>query len=253
LSRLIGQIERYASIDGTQKNLHKALDKVKAGVKKSLQQDFPEDLLLSWCQTLDRIQQFELLRQAAKLAGSRWQKPIWTYYRIYSETNGDPEKCSFQDVVALEHMQQQAAQEGDQRAMVLIGDYLDRCHVLRPQSGMSFFDDLFGFDDDEEFDDPMEDLFGHLPDNVLKRINDKMASMLKKVTPEKLVQELADVIGGNKNVLMAIMHEPELFSVLMMLNAANKLGIDTGVSVDEVLSYFDIDSGSQSRSFPFPF
>lgn len=52
---------------------------------------------------------------------------------------------------------------------------------------------------------------------------------------------------------MAIMQEPELFSVLMLLNAANKLGIDTGVSVDEVLDYFDIDSGSTSRAFPFPF
>ncbi len=253
LSRLVGQIERYASIDGTQKNIHKALDKVKAVVKKSLQQDFPEDLLLSWVQTLERIQHFELLRHTAKLAGTRWQKPIWTYYRIYSETNGDPEKCSFQDVVVLEHMQQHAAQEGDQRTMVLIGDYLERCHVLRPQTRMGIFDDLFGFDDEEELGDPMEDLFGHLPDDVFKQINDKMASMLKKVTPEKLLQEMGDVIGGNKNVLMAIMHEPELFPVLMMLNAANKLGIDTGVGVDEVLDYFDIGSGSQSRSLPFPF
>ncbi len=254
LRRLIVQIERYAEVDGAQKNIHKALDKVKAVVKKSLQQDFPEDLLLSWCQTMDRIRHFELLRHVAKLAQKRWQKPIWTYYRIYSETNGDPEKCSYQDVVALEYMQQQAVRAGDQRAMALIGDYLERCHVLRPQSATGFFDDLFGFDeDDEEVDEPMEVLFGHLPDDVLQRIEDKMASMLKKVTPEKLVQEMVDVVGGKKNVLMAIMQEPELFSVLMLLNAANKLGIDTGVSVDEVLRYFDIDSGSPSRAFPFPF
>ena len=254
LSRLIGQIEQYARIDGTQKNLHKALDKVKAAVKKSLQQGFPEDLLLSWCQTMDRIQHFELLRHVVKQIKNGWQKPIWTYYRIYSESNGDPEKCSYQDVVTLEHKQQQAKEEGDQRAQVLIGDYLDRCQVLRPQGGMGFFDDLFGFDDDdEEFDDPMEDLFGHLPDDVLKRINVKMASLMNNVTPEMMALKLADIVGSKENILMSVMREPEFFSALILLYAADELGIDTGVSVDEVLDYFDIDTGSQSDSFPFPF
>ena len=122
-----------------------------------------------------------------------------------------------------------------------------------------FLGDLFGgddyddYDDEEEFlaDDPMEQLFEHIPEKTLIKLDKKLASLLKKTSPELLIQQLGTVIGDDKKVMTAMMLTPDLFSALLMLRAADELGIDIDVTVGEVLDCFGVDKQNDIFSFPF--
>ena len=252
LTRLIQLITQYNQEDGKHEPLHKALEKVKAPLKQSvLQQNYDENLLLTLCQTLDTIKHFELLRHCVKWAQAKWHKPIWMYYRVYAETNGDPEQSSFMQRLRLQDNLELARREKDQRATMLIGNYLDRYHKAHPQMALDFLESLLGQDEEEDFEDPIEELFGHLPDEVFHRIDKKADALVQKISPERLVQELNKIIGHNRNILFAMMKDPDLFTALMLLKAADDLSIDVDVTVEDILEYFDVDN--QTGSFPFPF
>lgn len=250
LARLVQLIAQYGQEQDNRSLIHKALDKIKAPLKQSvLQQNFDEDLLLNLCQILDSIQHFELLRHCAKRAHSKWRKPLWLYYRIYSETNGNPEKASYQQRLSLQFNLDSARQDNDQRASVLIQKYLDRYFQMHPQSGLDFFDDLFGQDAHGESRDPIYELFGHLPDKIYDKIDKKADALVQKTSPERLLQELSQIIGNNRNVFLAMMKDPDLFTALMLVKAAGELNMDIGVGFRDVLEYFEVDQNQ--RSIPF--
>jgi hypothetical protein len=227
--------------------LHKAIEKVKAALKKSLQhQDYDENLLLTLAQELDNIQHFELLRHCSKLAQSKWQKPIWVYYRVFSETNGNPEKCSFLNFLKLEKNHEQAKQDKDHRAMALIGIFLDRYHETHSQPGMGFLENLFETEE-EDFEDPLS-IFDHLPEEIFRKLQKKITSLMKKMSPEKLVQGFNDINDDN-NIILGMSQDPDLFMALLIVRAADDLGIDIDVSVKDVLKHFGVDKNTG----PFPF
>nr|WP_305908013.1 hypothetical protein [Methylomarinum sp. Ch1-1]MDP4520816.1 hypothetical protein [Methylomarinum sp. Ch1-1] len=100
--------------------------------------------------------------------------------------------------------------------------------------------------------DSIEQLFAQVPDEVLAQINKKMATLFKKISPERLVSDLNQSTTDSDTLLSAIMNEPNLFTALLMLRAADELGVDLGVSVERVLSFFEV-AQPPSRSFRFPF
>nr|WP_305908012.1 hypothetical protein [Methylomarinum sp. Ch1-1]MDP4520815.1 hypothetical protein [Methylomarinum sp. Ch1-1] len=94
LSRLNQQLRQYGALPGRRTLLCKALEKIKEPVKKSLTQlDANEDLLLSLCQTLETIGHFELLRFCSECAPEPSANPIWVYYQIFADSQGDPTRC----------------------------------------------------------------------------------------------------------------------------------------------------------------
>ncbi|MGR8933991.1 MAG: tetratricopeptide repeat protein [Gammaproteobacteria bacterium] len=241
LAHLHRLLEEYGREDGNRELLHKALEKIKAPLKKSLsQQTYDESLLLSLCQTLDTIGHFELLRHCAKLAQAKWlHKPIWMYYRVYSETNGDAGRCSYMQRMRLELNLEQARQEKDLRTATLIGNYLDHYHGVHFPGGKDFLNDLFGGGDEDDFD-PFDRLFGHLPDEIYYKLDKKAASVAKKLSPEHLVRDLEQQTGRGTDVFSAIMQNPDIFIALLFLKAADELGIDTGVTTKDVLECFNV-------------
>ncbi|MGR9117006.1 MAG: hypothetical protein ACU85E_14675 [Gammaproteobacteria bacterium] len=252
LSRLNQLITRYSQEDINLELLHKALEKIKAPLKQSvLQQNFDENLLLTLCQTLDTIHHFELLRHCAKWAQAKWHKPIWMYYRIYSDTNDDPIRCTFMNAFRLQENLDQARREKDLRAVALIGRYLDRYHEAHPSRGTGFIENLFDMDELEDSADPLDELFGHLSDEVFIKLDKKLAALVKKTSPEKLIQELNKISSNKSKLLLAMMQDPDLFTSLMIIKAAEELGLAIGVTYEDVLQCFDI--GKQPSSFPFPF
>jgi hypothetical protein len=243
LARLVERLKRYDQESGSQEQPHKALEKIKAALKKSLQQqDYAESLLLALCETLDGIKHFELLRHCSKRAQSRWQKPIWIYYGIYSETDGDPERCSFINRLRLEDNREKARLEKDHRAAMLIGHYLDGYRKAHPLKAMGFLDNLFSQAEQNNAEDPFERLFGHLSYETFHKLNKKLASLSKKTSPEQLVQELNS--GNGDKTLQAIMKNPDLFTALMVVKAADALGIAINVSVEDVLACFNVSKKS---------
>ena len=258
LTALIEQIKLYATDDEEQESLHKALEKIKAPLKKSLSaHDYPEELLLSLCQALDTVKHFELLRHCAKPAQLKYLKPIWMYYRVYAENNGDATGFSSIDVQRLQQANDQAMQDDDYQTGILIEKLLDSYYEAHPQRGIGFLDDMFaGFmggedDDDYEDEDPFEELFGHLDQGIMIDLNNKAESIMKKTTPEKLIQDLMKKAANKEAVIIAMMQNPDILSALILLKAADELKIDIEVGLDDVIEVFEISM--DSNPFPFPF
>jgi tetratricopeptide (TPR) repeat protein len=232
---------------------HKALEKVKAPLKKALTgQDFAESTLRHLCKLLEKLEHFELLRHCAKTAFAKWQEPIWMYYRVYADNNGKPEDCTYRELMSLEHYHEQAMLAKDFQVGIKLQKLIDRYYHAHPQSSMNFLDNLFGINDDDEEDDKLDILFGHLSDEVVMKLDETVESLSKTTSIEQVAIELIQSIG-DKSVMLAIMQEPDLFSALMIVKAADKLGINIDVSMEDVLAYYGIGKRTSSSSFPFPF
>ena len=254
MTQLIKQILHYADDDSaSQALLHKALDKIKSVIKLSLkQQAYDEELLLSLCLCLDRIQYFELLSVCAKIAQSLWKKPIWMYYRVYAEAKGNPEKCSDINSYRLQENLIAALGQKDTRTASLISKFLEKYQASRkPQH--SIFDALFGnTDDDENYEDeePMDAIFGHLPDDLFDRLDIKVEELMKKNPPERILKIIAaSYLSNNMAKLQNLVNDnPEIMYAFLILKAADDLGLDIDVSAEEIIACF---KDQKPTSFPF--
>ncbi|NYT46677.1 MAG: hypothetical protein H0A75_02450 [Candidatus Methanofishera endochildressiae] len=255
LSRLMLQLKLYANDSDNWEYLHKALDKIKAPLKTSLSdQDYPEDLLLNLCQVLDSFVHFELLRHCARVAQLKWKNPVWMYYRVYADNNGEAAGCTFWEVERLENASKQAGEDKDYPTAMLIDKFLDSYFEAHPERNMGFLEGLFGGMTEEGDDiavDPLEELFGHPPDRFMIDLNSKAESLLKKLTPEKLTQELALQVAEEKSLFLAMMENPEVFSALMLLRAADELFIDIDTNIYDVIDAFGLSANKNSSPFPF--
>jgi len=257
LTALIQQIEYYADINDDKKLIHKALDKIKAALKTSLlEQDYTEEVFLNLYKVLDKVDHYELLRHCVKSIPFKWKGLIWKFYQIYANTNGNAKDCSFMEVQRLLAINDQAREINDYATGLLIEKYLDDYYAEHPQRGLGFLENLFNEyedeDDNEEFEDPFEQAFGHLPEGILNDLTDKAASIMKKTTPEKLIEGLIRSLANPEAVLMQIMKNPDMLSSLVLLKAADDLNLDIDVDVDDIIEAFN-NSSDDNSLFPFPF
>jgi hypothetical protein len=254
MNQLIKLIQQYAEDDNvSQALMHKALEKIKATIKQALkQQNYSEDTFLSLCLCLASIQHFELLRACVKIAQPLWSKPIWMYHRIYAEVNGNASKCSYMNYLRLRESLENAQLEKDQRATALIGKFLDKYHESRNPSGFNILDTLFGGMDEDN--DPIDELFGHLPDDLFDQLERKTVEITKKTPPERMLKSLAnDYFSNNMNKTFDLLKDdPEAFFAILMLKAADDIGIDIGVTAEQIVECF-IGQKTTSKPKPFPF
>lgn len=250
---IVQQLKYYGKDIENQALLHKAIEKIKPALKTALsKQNYNEELLLTLCQTLDKINAFEMLRYCSKLAVDKWEIPIWLYYKLYSEKNGRAEKCSYRDLMHLEHIREQASNDKDNRALVLIDAFINLYHQMHPEQNMGFLEGLLGFEneyEDEIFDSPLEVLFSHLPERVLDKLTEEADEITRKVSPERLLKQLIKKLGSSQHILMAMMQDPDLFTALVLSKAADNLNLDIELSIDEILEAFNVNQ----KSSPFPF
>ena len=254
LKVLIRQLQQYIDMGVEQTLLHKALVKIKAPLKKSLlTQNYAEALVLQFCEVLIAIQHFELLRHYAKFAHAQWQKPIWMYYRVYADVNGVAADCGMMEVSRLQYAHKDAKESKDYASRVLIESFLDRYYEAHPQRAMGFFDAMFGFDDADDLGgvDPMDVLFGDLPNDILAELNDVAEEVATKHTPEELIAGLVQEVGNQEAVFMALLRNSDIFPSLLLLKAAEQLKIDIGVGVNDIIEVFSIEE--KNHDFPFPF
>lgn len=253
MALLIKLIQQYDDDNVSQSLLHKTLEKIKTVIKQSLkQQDYSEELLLSLCQCLERTQHFELLRACVKIAQPQWTKPIWMYYRVYAEVNGNAGKCSYLNYLRLRDSMDNAQQEKDQRAVALIGKFLNQYHEARNPSGFDILDSLFGGDIEDE--DPLDRLFGHLPGDLFDQLGMKTVELTKKNSPERMVKILAaDYLSNDVTRMFNLLNDdPEALYAFLMLKAADDLGINIGVTAEQIVECFQgKKAASKPASFPF--
>jgi hypothetical protein len=250
--QLIQLIQQYADDESANEALlHKALEKVKTIIKQSFKQSFSEETLLTLCQCLDTIRHFELLRACVKIAQPLWDNPIWMYYRVYSEANGNPAKCSDINSFRLLESLKIAQEQKDQRVTALIGKFLEQYHQSRKSSVFNIFDSLFGANDDE---DPLDELFGHLPDDLYDQLGEKTVQITKKTPPERMLKILAtDYLSNNVTMLRNLLNDnADALFAFLMLKAADDLGFDIEVTAEDIVECFERKKAT-SKPKPFPF
>ena len=246
LNNLLQQLMEYESDRVNNQLLYKAVEVIKPELKRSLQQkSYSEDKKLQLCQVLDSINAFDLLQDCAEKARSESlkHKPLWTYYQVNAEIEANPARCSQQHVASLEQMREQAEQEKDHHTLVLISGILDGYYLAHPHNKKGFFDDLLGLGKEEvESDDPYEQLFSHVSDEVFDALNDEVEELNVTTSPELLVEGITKDEADGNIVLLAMMKEPDLFSALIMVKAAQCLDVEINVSYVNVLDKYGVKS-----------
>jgi hypothetical protein len=250
LTRLMALIEQYAEQMQDVGLLRGALDKIKAPIKKSLQQqDFSEDLLLAWCQLLANIQHFELLRHCAKPAQAKWQKPIWMYYRYFAECNGDAKNLNMTSGYSMQFALMEAQQHNDQKTAILIGRFLDVSQGL----SSPYDDDFLGQDYqvDEFSYDIYDELFAHIPQQQMIKIGMKVQDILMNTDPDKFINDMIRQYSKKIDAkrLIKLFNIPAFMSAVVSIKAAEQLHIEIDLSIEDIVYRFENDS----PQIPLPF
>ncbi|MDD5462676.1 MAG: hypothetical protein PHG00_13760 [Methylococcales bacterium] len=246
ITQLIGLVQQYADDNSAhQALLHKALEKVQANIKQSIrQQDNSEELLLSLCQCLERIRHFELLDACVKTARPEWIKPVWSYYRVYAEVNGNAGKCSDMNVLRLQINLENARQANDQRAIALIGKFLDQYH-----DAYNRIDPLSADGIEEDGDNPLDKLFGHLPDDLYDQLEMKLVEISENNPRERTLKILAaDYLANDVTRMESLCKDPDALFAFLLLNAADELGFNIDVNAADIIECFDKKAASKPTS-----
>ncbi len=251
LTRLNQLIKQYSKEGDNEISIHQALENIAAVIKYSMStQHYDEKELLAFCQTLDHINHFDLLRHCSCLAQERWNKPMWAYYRVHAESDGMPERCTAGNISELMHYQQLAKSTKDQRALVLINNFLDLYDLSHPHQSMGLLDQLFHTEDKENsVEDPIEILFNHIPEITRIKLNNQLNSLTEQTTPEQLVEELTTESEHSSTLLQAMMEQPDLYTALMIIKAAQTLEIDIDVNSNTVFRYFNVPVHNDPATF----
>ncbi|AEF99370.1 hypothetical protein [Methylomonas methanica] len=251
LTRLTALIEHYAEQVQDVKLLCDALDKIKAPIKKSIQQQaLAEDLLLSWCRVLANIRHFELLRHCAKPAQAKWQKPVWMYYRIFAECNGDVQNLNLTSGFSLQYALMEAQQQNDQKTAILIGRFLDATRGLP-----DLYDDDAVLGDDYQTDEfsyaVVDDLFAHVPEKLMHKIGLKVQDIMMETEPDQFVNDMIRQYSKKIDAkrLLALFNNPAFMAAAACVKAAQQLQIDIGLGFEDVVYRFENDSPQISLPF----
>ncbi|MCQ8102751.1 hypothetical protein NP590_01435 [Methylomonas sp. SURF-2] len=251
LQGLIATLEYYDGQLDDGALLIDALDKIKAPVKKSLQWLLDhETLLLSWCRVLEQVGHFELLKHCAKMGHAKWRAPAWLYYLTVGECRGDYSRLDFMRLFALRDASEQAKEEGDLKTAVSIERILVQ-HDSYMDNPCEFEDEEAGLDDPEVENDPIEDLFGHLPNSIMTKVAKKAQGIMKKNDPgrlaDKYIRRYAGSIDGQ--TLAILFMNQDFYASVTLLEAAEELRIDIGIDFENIVGRFQNDSPQFSLPF----
>lgn len=255
LLHLTESIERYGEQLEKLDVVFNGLDKIKAPLKKSMKLlNYGEQALLAWCQTLEQIEHFDLLKQCAKSADGVWEKPIWSYYRVVAECQGDPSRLDITWTLRLQNAIEIAHEQKDSKTEFKIRRFIERSIGFQNPFGLDDEDDFYegGFDEDESGLDPdiIEDLFDHVPKRNMIKIGKKFEEMMNKSSPEQLMMDTLTKYAGrvDPNLLVELLMDQNFLVAIMMFEAAQSLRIDIDLSFDEIIEFFTDD---EPFSFPF--
>lgn len=246
LEFLIQQINSYKQQTENLQLLNQALEQIKPVIERSLlQKDFQQKQLLCLSQILAEIHAFKLLHFCSKHAIKKWEQPIWKYYQFYSENLGMAEMCSKQQISRLQNIRKQAFQQKSERAILLIDSFLAQYYQTHPEQNMGLVEDLMGLNktDDkhgEIIKDPIEQVFNLLAEDQQIKLEDCIDELMQEVSVEQLAEDLANDNNSVAELLSAMMQQANLYSALMVIKAANNLGLHINITVNDVLDCFNV-------------
>ncbi len=252
LTQFIELLLQYHNRSDTQSLLGKIINKVKAPLKQAFnKKQLDSNLLLSFCQCMDSISNFELMRACVKSNQAEHKTPIWTYYRIYSEVNGDADKCSYRNINILEHKLNEALSKNDQRTAVLIEKFLDKHYQNKVPKNIETLAGLLGININSDKPDPMA-LFDYLPSEVYEKIDKKSDDLLKKMGLDRLITVLIKQYfpDDDGTVMKRVLGNIEAMQALSFIKAAEELNIPLEVKPADIIKCIDDEAASAPSRLP---
>jgi hypothetical protein len=234
LTQLIALILQHANNDIDSALLCKIIDKVKAPIKLAITHHHDkEDELLALCQCFERINHFELMRACVKSAPKRYT-PLWMYYRVYSETNGNAEKCSKLNISRLIYHRDLAIEAKDDRTVILIEKFVDKYFASKNTKLGNAFSHL---PDGNDEDDAIS-LFNHLPNALFNKLDKKSEEIIKKTSIDSFLMGIIKRhFLNNSQALILISQDYSILQAFLFLKAADELNIDTQVTAADIVNY----------------
>jgi hypothetical protein len=250
LTELFQYIDSLCHSESDIEWINKALERIKRPLKASLKNLYKnEALLLRACETFIKINQYPLIKYCIDCyhETETFLSPLFGYYMVYADTKGNPENCSNMDLMRLDTFLREANQAKDHKTASLIMSYMDEYDEFIYGSPASPFD---GINQISNLLNITERLFSDIPEKTMDRILAEVNRLVSRYTEDQLMDQLAIDYKNQPQIIVAILANPEIFGLLMIIKAAANLNIKIGVTAEEVVKSFSQESES---SFPFPF
>ena len=111
-----------------------------------------------------------------------------------------------------------------------------------------FFDDAY----DEMTTDLYDEFCSQLPEKIINKIEQKIEATMLKMDPEQYIAENLQKYGKRIDAkkLVNLFMNPEFFSAVAFLNAAEEVNIDLGIRFEDIVHRFEMKDSPQ-MSLPF--
>ncbi|MDT8407501.1 MAG: hypothetical protein RQ715_09665, partial [Methylococcales bacterium] len=244
LQHLTALIERYRQQLPDSTLIDKALDTIKPSLKHSMKGlHYREQTLLDWCELLERLERYDLIKPCASATRGIWDSPIWAYYRILPELQGKPKSLGFTLIWRLQTALDEARQTGDSRAEAKLTRLLETQRPPEPLP-LTPMDDPFEpeeLDETELNPDIVTDLFGHLSKAELtwllqdyqsftegRRLINLLEYCLSQLDQKQLTPPKPKLLTDNIDCVLS----------LVLWIRAKQLNIKVGIDQNQIFNYF---------------
>lgn len=120
--------------------LNESLNEIKSTIATMAKLDFSQDEMLSLCECLKNLGNYDLLGKFTTIANKRWlNHPAFMFYQVYAEIHGTISKLDSNKFQRLDEAMNIANSQGDQRTAIMIINFMKQI------SAKLFFNPFEGF------------------------------------------------------------------------------------------------------------
>ena len=96
-----------------------------------------------------------------------------------------------------------------------------------------------------------DELFLHVPESIMDKLSQQVPTMMMKTSPEQFIAKNINKYSdlANSKRLVKLFSNPEFMAAVIYLDVANKLNIDIGITIEEIIDRFENDSPQLSLPF----
>lgn len=219
------------------------LELLKKDIKRLLKNcAFSDDQLVAVVQRFEKIKHFEMMNFCLSCAQNN-KAPIWKFYRIYIKNQGQPYQFSLVDIQKINKILDEARKADDNTCITLITNLFDRIERFNANEDMLAQEDLDVFD-------PYQLLFDQIDDRSMNKINKRFEQLTENLSEEKIVKKLMQFVG-EQAALKIVFENPACLDAMLFLMAAKELGLEHGITVQDILDIAQNQNVMKPPDFSF--
>lgn len=242
LGKLLALLESYVGLLSDHSLLRQVFDEIEPAFFKVLQNSAADpSLLLVACRLLAAIGHYDALQRCVALADEQRQLPVWQYYQTLADCRGDAGRLDYMTLFQLQNALSEAHALHDGKTALLLTELIERQQIA--SNPFAFHDELAQAEQtepDQALEDLYEALFGHLPAELLARLEDKVQELLLESDPEQFAEQYRRqyAVSVDAEQVAELSEHPDFFACVVLLAAAEALQADVGVDFLGVVAKF---------------